>query len=116
MKQIKQFRYYGARNAKNQPTELSKANLVSGSAFANNMPIIQLGIQSLPGTQFYLNGSRNPIIIGTTGIFELDLNGIAEINALSFDGKSIDVIANANQSQPTSAFLIVDIIYEDGVN
>jgi hypothetical protein len=37
------------------------------------MPIVQLGIQSVPGTKFYLNGSNNPIIIGNTGIYELDL-------------------------------------------
>ena len=71
------------------------------------MPISQLGIQALPGTKFYLNGSNDPIIIGHTGIYELDLEGLAEITALSFDAKSIEAINGNNNS-----FLIVDIIYE----
>ena len=39
-------------------------------------PIIHLGIQTLPGTKIYLNGFYDaPIIIGATGIYELDLEG-----------------------------------------
>ena len=74
------------------------------------MPILQLGIQALPGTKFYLNGSNNPIIIGNTGIYELDLQGLTEISSLSFEANSISLInGNAN------AYLIVDMIYdEDG--
>jgi hypothetical protein len=71
------------------------------------MPISQLGIQSLPGTKFYLNNSNDPIIIGHTGIYELNLEGMAEITALAFDSKSIEAI-NGNYN----SFLIVDIIYE----
>ena len=73
------------------------------------MPVIQLGIQSLPGTKFYLNNSNDPIIIGNTGIYELDLNGLSEITAISFDRASINAIAT-NQN----GYLIVDILYEDG--
>lgn len=106
-KQVKQFRYYNEEDDKNYPKELKYVNLVSGSAFSNYMPIIQLGIQSLPGTKFYLNGSNNPIIIGQTGIFELDVAGMAEIKALRFDSKSINSIGtNLN------GYLIVDILYE----
>jgi hypothetical protein len=61
----------------------------------------------LPGTKFYLNNSADPIIIGSTGIYELDLEGVAEISALSFDSKSIDSIKDTN-----SAYLIVDAIYD----
>lgn len=107
-KQVKQFRFYQQNSEKNYPAKaINYRNLVSGSIFADYMPIIQLGIQSLPGTKFYLNNANNPIIIGHTGIYELDLEGLAEITALSFDPVSINAI-DAN----TNSFLIVDIIYE----
>jgi hypothetical protein len=44
-----------------------------------------------------------------TGIYELDLKGLTEINSLQFDAKSINLI-NINDN----AYLIVDILYEDG--
>lgn len=108
-KQVKQFRFYDTQNSggKNYPSNLSYRSLVSGSIFSNYLPITQLGIQSLPGTKFYLNNSNNPIIIGYTGIYELNLEGMGEITALSFDAKSLEAInGNAN------SYLIVDIIYE----
>lgn len=108
-KEVKQFRFYDSKNSggKNYPAGISYRSLVSGSLFADYMPITQLGIQSLPGTKFYLNNSNNPIIIGYTGIYELNLEGMAEITALSFDSKSLEAIdGNAN------SYLIIDIIYE----
>jgi hypothetical protein len=40
------------------------------------MPIVHLGIQTLPGTKVYLNSNMDaPVIIGATGIYELDLEG-----------------------------------------
>lgn len=110
-KQVRQFRYYNQNNTqnKNYPADLSLRHLVSGSAFSECPHILQLGIQSLPGTKFYLNNSNNPVIIGTTGIYELDLNGLSEITALSFDQKSVQAVSMNN-----NAYLIIDVIYEDG--
>ena len=111
-KQVRQFRYYKNGSNKNYHPDGQKialATLVSGSTFASYVPIIQLGIQALPGTKFYLNNSNHPIIIGNTGIYELDVAGLAEISSLQFDAKSINSIS-ANEN----AYLIVDIIYEDG--
>lgn len=111
-KQVRQFRYYknGSNNNYHPDgTKISLATLVSGSTFADYVPIVQLGIQALPGTKFYLNNSNHPIIIGNTGIYELDILGLAEINSLQFDSKSIN-----NISINENAYLIVDIIYEDG--
>lgn len=107
-KKIKQFRYYADSSQNNYPTTLKFRQLISGSIFSSCMPIIQLGIQSVPGTKFYLNGSTNPIIIGNTGIYELDLQGLSQINSLQFDANSVTLINN-NQS----AYLIIDIIYEE---
>lgn len=109
-KQVKQFRYYSEDNTgivSNYPSNINKKGLVSGENFTNYMPISKLGIQSVPGTKFYLNNSSSPIIVGHTGIFELDLNEQTEIIALQFDSKSIQFI-NDN----INAYLIVDIIYE----
>jgi hypothetical protein len=44
----------------------------------------------LPGTRFYLNNNiEAPVIVGPTGIYELDLENISEINNLYFDLKSL---------------------------
>jgi hypothetical protein len=57
---------------------------------------------------FYLNNAVEPIIIGRTGIYELDLNGEIEISDMKFDFNSIEAINNN-----FNAYLIVDIIYDD---
>lgn len=108
-KQIKQFRYYKQGSPKNYPSNISIANLASGSIFSQYMPVIQLGVQSLPGTKFYLNNSNDPIIIGNTGIYELDLNGLSEVIAIAFDRTSINAVTTSQ-----NGYLIVDILYEDG--
>lgn len=110
-KRVKQFRYYSENidniNSNYPSNKVNKQSLITGTIFANYMPISKLGIQSLPGTKFYLNNSSSPIIIGQTGIFELDLNKQTEIIALQFDAKSIQAI-NDN----INAYLIIDVIYE----
>lgn len=114
MKQVYQYRYYGDGDTKNQPNSglaqniISARTLVPGTIFTSKLPILQLGIQATPGTKFYLNNSQEPVIIGSTGIYELDLQGKAEVNALSFDYESID---NINKKK-NNGYLIVDIIYE----
>ena len=45
------------------------------------------------------------IIIGSTGIYELDLEGLSEITHISFDPSSIESINKNN-----NAYLIVDVI------
>lgn len=109
-KQVQQIRFYKNGDSKNQPINGVTANsLISGSVFKSYVPIVQLGIQSLPGTKFYLNDSTEPIIIGYTGIYELNVENITEINTLKFDYKSLTAI-----SKSENASLIVDIIYEKG--
>lgn len=126
-KQFKQFRYYSEPNVYykdnlNAPDFLTQHHLASGSIFngTNNIgnpneeahnyfPISKLGIQSLPGTKFYLNDNTQPVIIGMTGTFELDLKDNIEITALTFDNESINMIRDNH-----NAYLIIDIIYEEG--
>lgn len=108
---VKQFRYYGDNEdaAKNQPVGVSGNDFVSGEVFdqAHCFPILQLGIQSLPGTKFRLNNAADPVIIGRTGIYELDLEAETQISRIEFEKSSIVAIANNR-----NAYLIVDIIYD----
>ena len=106
-KHVMQFRYYEDNHTNNQPVELNAGQLVNGTVFAKYLPFTQLGIQALPGTRFYLNDNiEGPVIVGSTGIYELDLEGLSEITAISFDASSI-----ASISSNDSAYLIVDIVY-----
>ena len=43
----------------------------------------KLGIQAPPGTKFYINSSTSPIMIGRTGIYELDEN--INVSSLKFE-------------------------------
>ena len=107
---VKQFRYYNDENAaKNQPTDATGTDYVSGNVFKTFFPILQLGIQSLPGTMFYLNNAIDPVIVGRTGIYELDLEEEVEISDIRFDLYSINAIKDNG-----NAYLIVDIIYDNG--
>lgn len=110
-KAIRQYRFYNRDDiTRNYPTGISMANLTSGSIFFKDAElgsITQLGIQALPGTKFYLNNSITPVIIGYTGIYELDLRSEAEITALAFENASLEAINSIN-----NAYLIVDAIYE----
>ena len=104
---VKQFRYYKDGDSRNYPSSISYRNLMTGSIFDEYKNIVQLGVQSLPGTQFFLNRAGNPVIIGFTGIYELSLSGAARITDLRFHPNSLQAIEDTN-----IASLIVDIIYE----
>lgn len=107
-KHIMQFRYYGENHSNNQPENVTFDELNKGTVFAKYLPFTQLGIQSLPGTRFYLNDNiEGPVILGSTGIYELELEGISKISSLKFDSKSLKLIADN-----PNAFLIIDVIYE----
>lgn len=110
MKRVQQFRYYGVNSPKNSLdgnfNSHTKSQFINGSIFPN--PILQLGIQSLPGTKFYVNGNPTPVLVGVTGIYELDLQGEVEINSLAFDPTSLTAIDEAPGS-----YLLVDVIYDD---
>ena len=121
-KRIKQYRYYNEANdgvTKNQPSKVqdesgemqdtSYKHYVSGLVFGSYFPVLQLGIQALPGTKFYLNNAVDPIVIGLTGIWEVDLDGQTEITAIQIDNQSIQNIANN-----PNAYQIIDVIYDDG--
>lgn len=105
---VKQFRFFDSKNSNNynEPSNITKEGLISGSVFAPYVPIIQLGIQSLPGVQFCVNDNIDSITIGNTGIYELELDTQVSIAKLRFSSKSIEMIENS-----TDLGLIVDILY-----
>ena len=104
VKNIKQFRFYGTDNENN--TNAASFFKDPGVGLNAYMPVVHIGVQTLPGTKIYLNDNLNPIIVGLTGIYELDLEGISEITSISFDRDSLSAINNIN-----NAYLIVDAIY-----
>ena len=111
-RKVQQIRYYGDHKSdsdKNQPANLTGNRLRSGSIFSQYTPMKQIGIQTMPGVKFYLNNSIEPIIIGSTGIYELNVDNLTEITALSFDTTSINMI----NETPSTSYIIVDILYED---
>lgn len=108
-KQIKQFRYYSENNEKNYPEIINTDNLSTGSIFSQYMPASQIGIQALPGTKFYLNNSYLPIVIGFTGIYELNIEDFGEITSIRFDNESVNKI----KINPET-YIMVDLIYDKG--
>lgn len=84
--------------------------LINKNIFGEDMSSIRvraLGIQSLPGTKFYLNESDYPLIIGATGLFEIPFSSNIIIASLRIENKSIEAIKNN-----PSAVVIIDTIQE----
>lgn len=107
-KYVNQIRYYGNGNSKNSSSEVNLRSLQYGTVFHNHLPIIQLGVQTLPGMKIYINNHTNPVVVGQTGIYELNVDGISHIMDLKFDGTTLNII----NSEQSNAYLIVDYIYE----
>ncbi len=105
---VKQFRYYGSDSDKNYPGDVtSYAALAAGNIFKSYNPVTQLGIQAEPGVKFYVNYGADPIMIGDTGIFELDLEGLGTISSIRFDRNDLEAVQEAGP-------ILIDIIYEGG--
>ena len=106
---ITQFRYYADGNPNNYPLEWTWPHYCTSETFKKYSPIKQLGIQTLPGTRLYINSSNTPIIVGSTGIFELDVaTTTATINGLRIEQDSMELIRNLD-----NGYLIIDIVYGD---
>lgn len=106
MKQIKQFRFYGENHPSNYPEGLGTKELVNNNIFAQYGSITQMGIQGRPGTVLYLNNSTYPIVVGETGIYEIDLENYGQIYSIRFSGDSLKAYDNGNDR------LLIDIIFE----
>lgn len=113
MKKIKQFRYYSGtpesdRYALNYPKQITTyTTLCSGNIFDKLGAVTHIGIQAPSGTEFYLNNSTSSIKVGSTGIYELDLQGMGSITAIRFSKVSLAAIENWTDG------LIIDVLYEE---
>ena len=107
-KRIKQFRFFSKTDKTHNTPNTSYQSLVSGNVFSSELPILQIGIQALPGTKFYVNSSTSPVIVGVTGVYELNLGDNTQITSLSFDGNSLNAIANCS-----TGGLIIDVTYDN---
>ena len=101
-RKIGQIRYYGTGSNSNT----DKNSLIDGSAFSSYYPIVQLGVQALPGTMLAINNSETPLSIGATGIYELNIDGLATITSLCFFRASLTNL-------PNDASIIVDFAYDE---
>lgn len=81
--------------------------MMNGELFRNKGMITHLGLQATPGTTFFLNKERNPIQIGKTGIFEIDVDGYGLITSISFGEETLSKVHEGDG-------IIIDIIYEGG--
>ena len=110
-KSFGQIRYYGDKvsgtDSHNWPPHVTRMNLSNGFIFNDLYPIVQLGVQTLPGMKIYINDHQYPIVVGQTGIYELNLEGSSSIYKLAFGGDVLKVI----HDNP-SAYLIVDYVSE----
>lgn len=105
---VKQFRYYGETSPLNYPENVTYAALATGNIFSKTPAITQLGIQADPDLKFYVNNSTDPIYVGATGIYELDLQGLGTISSIRIDR---DSLRNINYETKRNS-LMIDIIYE----
>lgn len=109
-KKVWQFRYYGDNDPRNQGIATT-ADLTNGELFKNYSPITQLGIQGNPGIKFCLNKTLDyPIVIGHTGIYELDLSGDGRIYAIAFDKTGLP--GQKDNVVKQNSRLLIDIVYE----
>lgn len=107
-----QIRYSSEGAAINTPNTTIQS-LTDGSVFYPYLPIFQLGIQAPPGTKVYLNNNTSAVMIGHTGLFELDLNNTnTYISDIKFDMTSITNLVESNPSN----YIIVDMCYGGGSN
>lgn len=106
MKQVRQFRYYGENSTKNYPTNLTYDELLMGNIFRTLGNVTHLGIQAIPGTIFYLNSGIHPITVGSTGIYELNLQGLTVLTSITFDPTSLTQYSDSTNG------LIIDVIYD----
>lgn len=83
-----------------------KSSNTSQQTIPKNVTIKQIGIQTQPGVVLKINDNGN-IVIGKTGIYEIDLSDTnAEISKIQY----------IKTSGVTVKFIILDAVYEGGNN
>lgn len=112
---FKQYRFFGEGSNKNADVSYSNNTLTF-----TNWPtsIKRMGIQTMPGVEFNINGSGNSepnIIVGPSGIYEVDVEETGSTIG------SLDIIESTlmhyfDSDGNNTAYLMIDVIYDDGGN
>lgn len=104
---IRQYRYFAPEATQN--SDLDNLLIDDGSLVIEkdtSHSITQISIQSIPGTKIYFNGETSlPIIIGATGLFEINASSNFIITKIVVPADSLNLIANN-----PAAGLIIDTI------
>ena len=100
-KKIMQFRYYGTKNKNNFPANIKAGDFSTEDFFKNYYPIHYIKIQGPNSIKFWINFNSNSVMLGPSGVYELDLQNFSTIEDLKFSS-----IPNTI-SEP----LIIDLIY-----
>lgn len=103
---IEQYRYYNFEGT-SLSSNLNLLNLVNQGITPgeNNEVFEQIGIQTIPGIEFYFNGDINgSIMIGPSGIYELRVP-YADITNIKISENSKNFLENSN-----GGYLIIDVI------
>lgn len=112
-KMVKQLRYFGKGGNSNLSSnifvsETKDDKVIYPNIIQNFAPVVQLGIQTIPGVSFTIgNSDPNVITIGPTGVFQLDVDGFSEITQLRLAGGA-ELFMNNNPI----GFLIIDFVYD----
>ena len=106
-KKIMQFRYYGAKNKNNFPANIKAGDFSNEDFFKNYYPIHYIKIQGPPNSiNFWINFNSNSVMLGPSGVYELDLQNFSTIEDLKIEDLKFNSISNTI-SEP----LIIDLIY-----
>ena len=105
-KKIMQFRYYGTKNKNNFPANIKAGDFSTEDFFKNYYPIHYIRIQGPNSTKFWINFNSNSIMLGPSGVYELDLQNFSTIEDLKIEDLKFNSISNTI-SEP----LIIDLIY-----
>lgn len=100
-KKIMQFRYYGTKNKNNFPANIKAGDFSTEDFFKDYYPIHYIKIQGPNSIKFWINFNSNSVMLGPSGVYELDLQNFSTIEDLKFSSISSII------SEP----LIIDLIY-----
>ena len=103
-KQVGQIRWFGANNSSNSSKSLTLNDLIRGTMLPKTYPITAITIQAPRGSQIFINSNSQPITLGTTQIYSLDVEGVAIITSVRFSLDTINKISNAA--------VVIDYTYE----
>lgn len=90
---VAQFRYFKNNTSASNITkdQLTDPNSTTSPLVGKN--IVQLGIQGPSGMHFSLNDTsldRAELIIGSTGMYELNVNGFTVITSVCFNSQDVE--------------------------